>query len=169
MAGLTLLARARRAGLSIEARGSDLLIRGPRSLADWIPALRERKAEVLAELVGQAACGGPPTTPTIGTSDVPEPGDRIDGWPVAPDPPLKGEWLTRDQLFGTIAVQHCHPRVLADRIGLPLDEVLRRLESSLWSWHGARLRARLGVDSRQQAGPSNPQAPLELDLHFPAR
>ena len=50
MDGLTLLGRARSAGLAVEAQGSRLVVRGPRSLEPIARELLERKDEILAAL-----------------------------------------------------------------------------------------------------------------------
>jgi hypothetical protein len=50
MDGLTLLRRARDAGLRVEASGDKLLIRGPKRAEPVVKLLAEHKAEVLASL-----------------------------------------------------------------------------------------------------------------------
>jgi hypothetical protein len=50
MDGLTLIRRARDAGLRVEAAGDKLLIRGPKHAEPVVKLLAEHKAEVLASL-----------------------------------------------------------------------------------------------------------------------
>jgi hypothetical protein len=54
MDGLTLLQRARDAGLRVEAAGDKLLIRGPKRSEPVVKLLAENKAEVLAALANAA-------------------------------------------------------------------------------------------------------------------
>src|SRR4051812_30724387 len=47
---LTLIEQARSAGLTLAVRDGELIVRGPKSAAPLVQALRERKAEVIAAL-----------------------------------------------------------------------------------------------------------------------
>ena len=57
MDGLSLLERARQAGLEVRADGSRLLVTGPKRLEGLAQALLAAKAEILAELESEARIG----------------------------------------------------------------------------------------------------------------
>jgi hypothetical protein len=79
MGGLTLLAEARKAGLTVRAEGDKLVIRGPRSAEDLARRLLEAKAEVRAQLAWERAALAPAAAPC------PRCGRRLDAkarcWP----------------------------------------------------------------------------------------
>lgn len=142
--GVEILNRARAAGLEVflDAAGN-VRVRGPRKHAALAAEVLTHRGEITAVLAGHRV-------PVASAPMQPAPA------PVA--------------FLDTIAAQHCHPAVLAARLSMPLEEVLRRLESSPWSGHGARYRARLGLGAHlRKTGRTEPPAPPEHDLHFPAR
>ena len=116
MGSLTLLDRARAAGLSVTAEGDRLIIRGPRRAEPIACELISRKAEVLALLAA------PPAEPT------PEPSveppsypwrEVLPGWPV--------EWRQR---WGELANQHQDAGLSWHRAeARAFDEVLAERES----------------------------------------
>lgn len=59
MAALSLLARARSAGLTVTVREGKLQVRGPKRLAALAMELAEHKAEVLAALEAEVQAGPP--------------------------------------------------------------------------------------------------------------
>lgn len=82
MDAVTLLQRARAAGLSLEVDGDRLRVRGPKSAEPVVRLLAQYKAEVIAILTRKEATNGPDPT-----ADAALPGPGIQ--PVAePAPPL---------------------------------------------------------------------------------